>query len=561
MSYELTTCGEMTSVLSTEEAQAVTTGAEAAGTRRRLLSAGAWAAAAAAGFAVYLRLAQTRAVNSDGAALALQAWDMLHGNPLLRGWTTSDVSFYSTELPQYMLVERVRGLGAAVVPTAAAMTYTLVVLLAAGLAAGRPTGRAPGRAAWAGAVITAGIMLAPQLGAGTNVLLSSPDHVGTSVPLLLTWLVLDRAQAQRHRSRWSLPAVITLLLAWAQVADSIATIAGAVPLAVVCALRLARSARGRDWPAARAAAGLGAGALLSTGLAGLFLRLVHAAGGFTVRPLASPLASLGEILGHNLPVTGQCLLLLTGADVFATTGGSATVFAALHLAGTATAAAGIGLAAWRFRRLDPVGQVLLAAIAVNVVAFAVTDRVYAVSSAREIAPVLPYAAVLAGRLLGSRVPPGRRAGSRRVMLSALGLAAAGYLAGLGVELASPAAAPQAAPLSDWLERHPLGTGLSGYWEASIVTLSSGARVAVRPVTVTGGRVRPNASEVKSGWFAPGPAAAHYVVLFPGVDGYPGFTDRPAVLATFGRPARVYHAGRYTIWYWPASLLGDLRGKA
>ena len=47
-------------------------------------------------FAVYLRLAQTRAVNSDGAAQALQAWDMLHGNPLLRGWTTSDVSFYTT---------------------------------------------------------------------------------------------------------------------------------------------------------------------------------------------------------------------------------------------------------------------------------------------------------------------------------------------------------------------------------------------------------------------------------------------------------------------------------
>ena len=37
---------------------------------------------------------------------------MLHGNPMLRGWTVTDVSFYTTELPEYMLVEMVRGLQA-----------------------------------------------------------------------------------------------------------------------------------------------------------------------------------------------------------------------------------------------------------------------------------------------------------------------------------------------------------------------------------------------------------------------------------------------------------------
>ena len=46
----------------------------------------------AAAFAAYLQLARTRAVNSDGASNALQAWDMLHGNLLLRGWSLSDGS-------------------------------------------------------------------------------------------------------------------------------------------------------------------------------------------------------------------------------------------------------------------------------------------------------------------------------------------------------------------------------------------------------------------------------------------------------------------------------------
>src|ERR1700730_17412381 len=81
-------------------------------------------------FLCYLRLSMTQAVTSDGASNALQAWDMLHGNPLLRGWTLTDVSFYTTELPQYMSIELLRGLGPDVVHTAAAMSYTLVVLLA-----------------------------------------------------------------------------------------------------------------------------------------------------------------------------------------------------------------------------------------------------------------------------------------------------------------------------------------------------------------------------------------------------------------------------------------------
>jgi hypothetical protein len=41
--------------------------------------------AAAALFACYLRQSRTVAAGSDGASQALQAWDLLHGNPLLHG--------------------------------------------------------------------------------------------------------------------------------------------------------------------------------------------------------------------------------------------------------------------------------------------------------------------------------------------------------------------------------------------------------------------------------------------------------------------------------------------
>jgi len=47
------------------------------------------------------------------------------------------------------------------------------------------------------------------------------------------------------------------------------------------------------------------------------------------------------------------------------------------------------------------------------------------------------------------------------------------------------------------------------------------------------------------------------VFFPGVPGYRGFTQEGAVLAAFGRPARTYHVGAYTVLVWHGNLLRKL----
>ena len=46
------------------------------------------------------------------------------------------------------------------------------------------------------------------------------------------------------------------------------------------------------------------------------------------------------------------------------------------------------------------------------------------------------------------------------------------------------------------------------------------------------------------------------VFAPDEPEYPGFTDQRAVRATWGAPARVYHVGAYTIWYWAKNLLAS-----
>ena len=186
-------------------------------TRRFRLARWVWPAAlavAAVGlFFCYLRLSGTIPDNSDGSDQALQAWDMLHGNWLLHGWTVGDVSYYTTELPEYILVELIRGLDPSVIHVAAAVSYTLLVLLAGLLARGRATGRE----GVARALIAAGILLAPQLGHGVHLLIQQPDHIGTQVPLLVILIVLDRGPR-----RWYVPAAIAVMLTWVIVADRVA---------------------------------------------------------------------------------------------------------------------------------------------------------------------------------------------------------------------------------------------------------------------------------------------------------------------------------------------------
>jgi len=231
------------------------------------------AVAAVVLFIAYLRMSWTYPATSDGADQALQAWDMLHGNLLLHGWTLGDVTYYSTEIPQYALIELIRGLGADVVHIGGASTYTLLVL-AAGLLA---RGRATGREGLIRLLIAVGIMLAPQFGNATHLLLSQPDHLGTQLPLLLVFLMLDRAPR-----RWYVPVAAGIVLTWVIIADRMALLDAAVPLALVCGARvlLAVLRHRRSLASQWYELSLVAASVLSFVVATLAVRLISDLGGY-----------------------------------------------------------------------------------------------------------------------------------------------------------------------------------------------------------------------------------------------------------------------------------------
>jgi hypothetical protein len=519
------------------------------------------ALAAAALFFCYWRQSQAVPLSSDGSSNVLQAWAMLHGNLLLQNWWVSDVSFYTTELPQYMLIEALGRLGPWVVHAAAAMTFTLLVLLAAVLARGGdpPEPPAHGGAArppvppW-GALLAAGLMLSPQLSA-TSILLLSPDHTGTAVPLLVIWLLIERA-----KPRWYVPLLVCLLFTVTMVGDSIILLTGIVPLVLVGTGRALAGLirRGKRQAVIWYELSL-AGAAAVAGVTGSFgPRLMAALGGYRQSPVGAD-TDLSQ-LQHGSVVTLQGFLELFGANFFDTSIPVArpafeVVFIAAHLAGVVLAVWALGVALARiFRPGELLVPVFAVAVVANLAAYLISTHAQDLLGAREMAAVLPLGAVLAGRVLGDRIAAWTRA-ARAWFVPALSVLAAGYLAALGFNAAQAAVPAQNQPLASWLAAHGLTRGLASYWQANSTTVASGGRVVVSAVL-------PDARDylVPYLWesdLASYDPARHYAnfVVTDGPAVWPGMQQSAQL--TFGRPARSYQFDGYTILVWNTNVLARL----
>ncbi len=512
----------------------------------------AWPAALAGAavilFLLYLRLSGTVPDNSDASDQALQAWDMLHGNLLLHGWTVGDVSYYTTEIPEYMLVELIKGLGPGVVHVSAAVSYTLLVLLAGLLAKGRATGRE----GVLRALIASGILLAPQLGHGVHLLILQPDHIGTQVPLLVIFIVIDRAPR-----RWYVPVAVTAMLAWVILADRVAVLDAAIPLVIVCGLRAywACARDGQPLASQRFELSLVAAGIVSFAASEAAIRVIEHLGGYVGLALPTQHATLASLPSHiSLSLGG--IVTIYGADFLGLSSGLPVAIAVVHLAGLALALWAFLRAFRRFFSADLIVPVLATGIVVNVAAYVVSVEPATWFDTREILAVLPFGAVLAGRLLA---PSLDRAWLRPVLAGVLVC----YALSLGYGAAQAQVNDSEYPVVAWLEAHHLSYGLGTYTEANIITLDSGGRVAVRTASWNSRGAVARAYESEASWYDPHSNYANFVVMNSADNpGRPGVSlvPRRDYLALAGPPAHTYHYETFTILVWNHNLLADLGSR-
>lgn len=495
--------------------------------RRRWTTAAAWIGGALALFALVLRISISSSMTSDGASIALQGWDMLHGHLLLHGWITADATYNTFELPLYAITEFFFGIHAVVTHIVAALAY--VIVAACGVTLARSNSSGP--AAVARCAVFIAVMAATLVTErGAAVLLGAPDHIGTAAILLGSFLLIDRAPDRRFT-----PPLLGAILCAGQVGDATVRYVAVPTILVVCAYRILTERKIRTSDTAIAVA-----TIASVPLASLARAVMLHFGAYSmIRPRTgiSPIAQWSQHAGLTL----RGVSILFGVGVYAPTTALGALAIAFGLTCLLAAVAGFARVLWTLRTASRAEQLVCVAIVVNLAVF-VVSTIPGLYNAREIAAVLPCGAVLAARLV-----PGRIAGPARAR-AILAIAVLAAVAPLAVAAAAPPATPAAVPLAAWLEAHGLRYGIAGYWDASAVTVQSGNQVQVRAVS-TRRRVTAGDWETRTDWYNASLHDATFVIADPPHTYTSDNVLAAAIERYFGRPAAIDRvAGRVILIY-------------
>ncbi len=501
-------------------------------TRRRWLAVAGCVAGCLALIAIFVRISMTARVMSDGATIALQSWDMLHGHLLLHGWQVSDLNCYFIELPVIAVAEGLFGLGDFAQHVGSALTYTLVAVVA--MAAAMTGSYGTVRAVRCGIVLT---VLAAPLFAGTMFLVvEEPDHIGTTALIIGSFLLIDRFAGRR----FAVPLLLVVLTA-GQFDDLTVRYVAVPAVLAVCALRAvaARSFRSPD-------ALMAYTALASVPLSALFSKLWVHIGGFVTPSLWQGLAPVRK-WPHHVRITWANIRVLYGAHGVTNIAPGPKAY--FGLACLLAAVFGFACVAWRWRRASRTDQMIAVAVICNVGMYVPSGFAYP-GNAHELALLLPSGAVLAARAL----TPARIA---RTRVAFAAIAAVALVAALPLAYAAtrPSFQPPKAPLAAFLEAHRLTYGLGTYDDGPTVTVLSHNAVQLVPIHVGATTLAPYTFEAKRQWYSPALHDATFVVARPDLR-----TPPSLFLHYFGAPAATYRLDNWVIMVYRKNLLSLLSAR-
>jgi hypothetical protein len=507
-------------------------------------------AVAAIGFAavvavLYNVARRAIATESDMATLVLEARSVLDGHLMLGGWRMLYDSFWTVEVPFYVIGVLIAGIDPVLlflVPAVlAALLLTAAVLIAR-------QGRRGGPAVAAVGTVVALIGLPSNTWA--VLLLHAGWHIGTMLWCLIAFAAL-------RGGRWGVGWWVAVLFLTAGMLGDLQTLAlGLGPVAVA---GIVASARTRRWLA-------GAPALTAAiaGFAGWWV--IHTAatagGGYQTGSInlhATPdqmHANVANIPGWLTQVFG------TGTGTWGNTGVPAALGVVRYVALAAVlAAVAIALASilvgivtgnpgrpgtdqsWR------VDDVLVLACLADLVFYVYAGQTSDPGYLRYLAPFAVFGAVLAGRTAGraaERLGPGA---VRR------GLAVAGIalIAVFGTSLAITSAQPTrpitGADLAAFLTGHGLTNGVGTYWPASMTTVASGGTVTIRPVTANGGKLVRYDRQSTTDWYT---GQQFQFLVFDTANPWGG-VDEGSAKATFGPFQNSYRIGSYEVLTWTTPI--------
>jgi hypothetical protein len=498
---------------------------------RRWLAVAGWIVGCLALTALYVRISMSARVMSDGATIALQSWDYLHGHLLLHGWQVSDLNCYFIEIPIIAFAEALFGIGDFAQHVGSSISYMLVTVVA--MAAAMTGSRGAARVVRSAIVLA--VLAAPLFGGMMYLVVQEPDHTGTNILFIGLFLLIDRFPARRFT------APVVLVLMTAGQFDDLTVRYFAVPaVVIVCAYQAIAARRFRTPEMAIAGA-----AVLSVPLSAAFGWLWVRIGGFVTPPLWQSRSSISQ-WPHHLVVTWANAKILFGAA-----NGPYIVPGTKAYFGLICLLASIFGLLWvfvRWRRARRLEQLMAVSVVFAVGIYSATGFAYP-GNAHDLLLLLPCGAVLAARAL---TPERIRGTAAIAAVTATALIAALPLAYAARRPNFPNAK---APLVAFLEAHHLTTGLSNYDDGPTTMVLARNRIKLIDVHMGYSTISPWHFEAKTSWYDPSLHDATFVVTRTDAI-FPPFTAHK-VIKFFGKPYKTYKLDNWLILVYKKNLLKSL----
>lgn len=479
--------------------------------------------------------------NSDGATVILEGRTIASGNLLLSGWRLSLDSFWTIDALFNAVGAWVVGIDPVLIRAVPVVIAGAVIAVALAASTRGIAGRAS---------LLAGVTVVALLALPSRPLalffLQGPYHVGTTLYCLLGFALLSGG---RFGWRWVAGVVV---VAAAVVGDLQAVLLGIVPIAATGLLEARRSRRIRDGMPLVAAGGV---AVVGSILA---IAVERSAGGFQATK-ANTAASKGQMVRNLVHLPNEALSLLG-----VTTGpfGPVGVPMALRLAHLVVVAVVIvaiircgrrivgDLRSIDRRRSTGAGRfddLLAFGIVGDVIVFIALPITSSNAYARYLTAGMIFATILTARTVG-RWSAGRRSKWRPALL--VGAIAGVAIVSYGFALGGAAPPTPQSRLAAFLASANLTSGVGDYWSASITTVESHGKIAVRPVIAADGKVVRYEKQSQAAWYAGRPFDFYVYDASYIWNG----DDRAVAVATFGRPAHTLAIGTYRVLVWPHPIV-------
>jgi hypothetical protein len=484
-------------------------------------------------FAFYLAVALAVPYTSDHASIFLEARSIIANNFLLKGWTLSTVSYFTTEIPFYILGILIFGNTDKVIYLVSAANYALLALLIISYSSITQAGR----------IVPARLIISTVFSLFIAYLVStwgflSPNHAVGFAYCLCSLYFLRAGAAPASKTRLLFSGIFLLL---AFTGDTFTIYTWGIPVCLVLFFRsFAKEYR-------NVCIKLLVITLAAIAIAEGLLHLITASGGFTVPGLLIKYVDYSNI-PQNL-----YLFFIGLFDLFSVNFFGKTVLSfdsglnLVHLLGLVVFIAALVWAIKSFGRQSIIKQILTVTILLNLAAYLfsnmpVPDR----STVRYLMPALEFGIILITDYLSDI--NWYRAKPVLVILVCIVIGASAI-----PPMARSRTSLPVASLDTFLVDHHLVNGYGPYWLASITTVHTQGVVTIRPViSPNDDYIQPFYWLAENDWFT-SPAT------FLAFDRNNSFNiSSDTAIKTFGKPDNTYKVDNYTVLVWNKNITPELR---